>query len=118
MWSRSVPAQATGPSPSSTMSSAGRIALTSSTGEIRRAVGSGDVNLVADRLELNADKGPALVVAANVIDAVSTGGDISVSDVDGAYERTLGLLVENVITSKAAGGSTSVVMRRRTSPRG
>ena len=45
-----------------------------------------------------------------MIDAVSTGGDISVSDVDGAYERTLGLLVENVITSKAAGGSTSVVV--------
>ena len=45
------------------VSSAGRIALTSSTGEIRRAVGSGDVNLVADRLELNADKGlDALVV--------------------------------------------------------
>ncbi|MCH8489795.1 MAG: hypothetical protein LAT81_07675, partial [Oceanicaulis sp.] len=94
------------------VSSAGDIRLTSA-GSILRSVGGGDrVNLVADRLNLNAGTGILnLNIAANQLRANTTDGSILISERDGGFERTTGLLLVEAKT-RQDGDATNLVSIR------
>ena len=90
------------------VSSAGDIFLTSTAGNIHETFLDDAPDVMADELTISAATGIVkLQVAINTLDATSTAGDITVSDVDGNLEKFQGLLVKQVI---AATSGTTVTL--------
>ena len=98
--------------PASAVTSAtsrGNITLISQTGAIAESHADDAVDLVANRLTLSAATGiTGLEIAANSLDARTSGGDIQLTESDGLGESSRGLDIVYAQTSKAPGGSATV----------
>ena len=104
-----VPAVGSPLAGSGQLGSAGNITLTSTGGQIAETYGDDAVDLVGARLTLVAVSGiTGLEIAANELDARTTGGNIELSEFDGQREKTAGLSIINAVTSVMAGGSSVV----------
>ncbi|MCX7258145.1 MAG: hypothetical protein NTZ64_15900 [Polaromonas sp.] len=93
------------------VTSNGDVYLNSTGGAVLQRTSSAVPNLVADRLTVLAATGiTGLLTAINSLDAVTTTGNISLSDIDGAWEKSPGLDVIQAVTAKsAAGGANNTV---------
>ncbi|MEH6445635.1 MAG: calcium-binding protein, partial [Oceanospirillaceae bacterium] len=82
------------------VASAGIVTLISTTGAVIEGSADAGVDIVAQRLNISADKGIlGLEVALNVLDAQTTSGDIQLTELDGYFEKTTGLQVLNAKTA-------------------
>ncbi|HEY9109093.1 MAG TPA: hypothetical protein VIN58_20625, partial [Roseateles sp.] len=90
-------------------SSAGNVSLTSTTGSITENFVDAAPDLVANVLTLRAATGiTGLEIAANKLNAETTGGDIQLDDFDGLKETSPGLDVVRAVTATGLSSATTV----------